>query len=249
MPPGPVLRLTKAHVERVHRDVPDPGPVHYPHLDDDDYAALTASLVAEIGRDPLCVFAYGSLIWKPAVEFGPGTHATLFGWHRSFCLRLIRFRGTPEQPGLMMALDRGGSCRGLAFPVIGDPGVEIDRLLRREMTTKPPTNMPRVVKVATQAGPLRAIAFTASRAGRFYQPQPPMPETARILARACGHWGSGADYLLNTIEHLAPRGIRDRNLWHLQALVAQQIEAETQAAEGPGRTQTSHAWVPVERRP
>lgn len=244
MPPDSVLRLTKAHVALVHRDIPDPGPVNYPHLDDKDYAELTRRLIEEMAQDPLHVFAYGSLIWKPAVEFGPGVPATLFGWHRSFCLRLIRFRGTPEQPGLMMALDRGGSCRGLAYPVAGDPGTEIESLLRREMSTKPPTNMPRWVRVATPAGPLRAIAFTGSRSGPFYQAQPAPHDTARILARACGHWGSGADYLLNTVEHLAHHGIRDRNLWRLQKLVAAEIEAaEKQGRLGiePRNASTAHA--------
>lgn len=222
----PIPHLTRAHVERVHRDVPDPGPVAYPHLTEEDYKALAASLVAEMGDDPLRVFAYGSLIWKPAVEFGPGTPATLFGWHRAFCLKLLRFRGTPEQPGLMMALDRGGSCKGLVFPVhAADPLAEVETLLRREMTTKPPTNFPRWVRVMSADGPVRAIAFTASRAGLFYQPQLSPHETAIILAQACGHWGSGADYLLNTVEHLALHGIHDRNLWVLQRLVAEAIDA------------------------
>jgi cation transport protein ChaC len=233
MPPDAVLRLTKAHVALVHRDIPDPGPVNYPHLGDRDYADLTTGLLRELADAPLRVFAYGSLIWKPAVEFSSGVPATLHGWHRSFCLRLIRFRGTPEQPGLMMALDRGGSCRGLVYGVQGDPSAELEKLLRREMTTKPPTNMPRIVKVATPSGPLRAIAFTASRTGLFYQAQPSLAETAHVLARACGHWGSGADYLLNTVEHLAHHGIRDRNLWRLQELVAAEIEASRKDAPSP----------------
>ena len=64
---------------------------------------------------PLWLFAYGSLIWKPEIEHVEERIATVRGWHRSFCLKLTRWRGTQEQPGLMMGLDRGGACKGLAF--------------------------------------------------------------------------------------------------------------------------------------
>ena len=70
--------------------------------------------------------------------------ATLSGWHRSFCLHIERWRGTRATPGLMMALDRGGSCRGVLYELPDEnPLAQMERLLRREMTNKPPTNMPR----------------------------------------------------------------------------------------------------------
>ncbi|MHB2168647.1 gamma-glutamylcyclotransferase [Alsobacter sp. R-9] len=226
-PTGP--RLTRAHVDRVHREVADLGPPPgIAQLGDEDYAGLARDLLASYRGGPVLVFAYGSLIWKPSGEYGPPMAGTVHGWHRSFCLRVLRFRGTPDSPGLMMALDRGGSCRGLVYPLLGvDPGREVEALLRREMTNKPPTNVPRWVTAITEAGPVQAIAFTINRRSWAYWPETSPAETARVLATACGHWGSGADYLFNAVTHLAASGIRDRNLWRLQSLVAEEIERNT----------------------
>ena len=92
----------------------------------------------------LWLFAYGSLIWKPEVEHVEERVGTARGWHRSFCLRLIRWRGTKEQPGLMMALDRGGQCKGVAYRLVGHTvEAQLGKLFRREMSVKPSTNMPR----------------------------------------------------------------------------------------------------------
>ncbi len=223
---GPILG--PHHIARIHREVADAGPPPgVQQLADADYAALSADLLAEKGGGPLLVFAYGSLIWKPSGEYGPGRPATAHGWHRSFCLKVLRFRGTPEAPGLMMALDRGGCCRGLVYPLLGeDEAKAVDLLLRREMTNKPPTNVPRWVRAMTADGPVRAIAFTVNTKSWAYQPEPSPEQTARILASACGHWGTGADYLYNAVHHLGLHGIRDSNLWRLQALVAQHIERD-----------------------
>ena len=224
----PAPRLGPHHVTRIHRDVADAGPPPgIAQLDDDDYASLTAALLAGRGSAPVRVFAYGSLIWNPSGAYGPGVPATVHGWHRSFCLKLLRFRGTPDRPGLMMALDRGGSCRGLVFPLLGDdPAIAVNLLLRREMTNKPPTNVPRWVRSMTPEGVVDAIAFTVNTRSWAYQPETSLEETARVLAGACGHWGTGADYLYKAVHNLELHGIRDRTLWRLQALVAQQIEAD-----------------------
>jgi cation transport protein ChaC len=84
--------------------------------------------------------------------------------------------------------------------------------------------MPRWITVETAAGPQPALAFIMNRASPFYTGRLALDEIADILARACGHWGSGAEYLLNTVTHLEAKGIRDRNLWRLQRLVAERIE-------------------------
>ena len=99
------------------------------------------------------------------------------------------------------------------------------KLVRREITVKPPNNIPRWIAVETDQGPVRAIAFVMNRQSRFYMAKLPPEEVADVLARACGHWGSGAEYLHNTVAHLEEHGIRDRNLWRLQALVAEGIQA------------------------
>ncbi len=177
---------------------------------------------------PIRLFAYGSLIWKPEFDYIEAASATAYGWHRSFCLRMPRFRGTPDAPGLMMVLDRGGQCRGVVFTLPrSDPAAQLDQLFRREFTFKPINNIPRWIKVATANGQQAALAFVVNRASPLYAGRLPPDQVADVLAKACGHWGSGAEYLLNTVVGLDRAGIRDRRLWQLQDLVAARIEAAT----------------------
>jgi glutathione-specific gamma-glutamylcyclotransferase len=223
-------RLTPELVALIARKVEDSGPapgvvVH----DEDDYEASLQALLAAgawQGQD-VWVFAYGSLLWNPAFEAAEQVSAVLPGWHRAFCIRLTRFRGTPEQPGLMMSLVPGGSCRGALFRIAGDQVIDsLRKLWRREMTVKPPNTPPRWV-VARGAGrtAVRAIVFAADRKGRNYVSGLTGEEIASQLCRAAGHWGSGAEYLMQTVDQLERLGIRDTNLWRLQRLVAQQLMA------------------------
>jgi glutathione-specific gamma-glutamylcyclotransferase len=222
------MSLTRDHIARVHRVVPDEGPpAGVEQQTDADYAAWVARLLASHPAPdrPIQLFAYGSLIWKPEIEHRAERPALARGWHRSFCLRMHRFRGTPDEPGLMMALDRGGQCRGVLYELPpDDPAGLLDRLFRREFTVKPINSMPRWLVVATMDGPVRALGFVMNRASPYYAGRLPPSEVARTLARACGHWGSGAEYVLNTVTHLEARGIRDSGLWRLQALLAEEID-------------------------
>lgn len=226
-------RLTAALVERVHRTVEDTGPEpDRLHLTDEDYARLSEEMLAlnGAGRD-LWLFAYGSLIWKPACEVAEQRQAVARGWHRSFCLKLTRWRGTAERPGLMMALDRGGQCRGVLYRIPAEHAVErMELLLRREMSYWPPANVPTWLLVRTTDGPLRALGFTVNRRHSAYAGRLPLDEVADVLATAVGHLGSGAEYLCNTVEHLEAIGIRDVNLWQLQEMVAERILAATSSA-------------------
>lgn len=219
------LSLTPAHIARIHREVPDTGPPPGMELQTDaDYAEWVARMIASAPAGPLRLFAYGSLIWKPEIAHTAETPATAHGWHRSFCLRMIRYRATPDCPGLMMALDRGGNCNGILYDLPAeDLAPQLDRLFRREFTVKPINSMPRWITVRTARGPAQALAFVMNRASPAYTRLPPA-EQAELLARACGHWGSGAEYLLNTVTHLEARGIHDRGLWSLQRLVAARID-------------------------
>jgi len=212
-----------AKVERV-RDDPGPDPVLRYH-DDRDYETLVQSLLASRPGGPdTWLFAYGSLIWRPEVEHLEIRKGTARGWHRSFCFRVERFRGTKDEPGLMMSLDRGGQCQGvlLKLPPEGLDD-QFSKLLRREITIKPPNNLPRWITVESADGPLRALAFVMNRHSRFYCGKLSPEEIAAVLASAGGHWGSCAEYLHNTVGHLDAHGIRDRNLWRLQELVADRI--------------------------
>ena len=115
------MALTPDLVARVHRVVEDSGPLPglVYHTEDDYDAAVQEMLASHSRAEDLWLFAYGSLIWKPEIEHVEERIGTARGWHRSFCLRLVRWRGTREQPGLMMALDRGGQCKGMAYRLAG----------------------------------------------------------------------------------------------------------------------------------
>ena len=99
------------------------------------------------------------------------------------------------------------------------------KLFRREMTAKPATYTPRWLRLETADGQMTALGFTVNRKGWAYAGRRSDEDAARVLAKACGHWGSCADYLYNTVANLEARGIHDRHLWRLQELVAAEIQA------------------------
>lgn len=201
---------------------------------DDDYQTATANLLATAPADGnIWIFAYGSLIWNPEFEFVEERLGTLAGWHRSFCLGWVRiYRGTPENPGIMLALDRGGSCRGAVFRLPRETAAEnLGRILRREMPIKRPNLPTRWVSVRTTHGDLRAIAFPISRKSAAYLPGLTEETVVDALAKASGERGSMAEYLYSTVKHLEERGIHDRYLWRLQELVADKILAIVAAGQ------------------
>lgn len=220
------MALTPDLVALVHRKLEDPGPE--PGLvyhTSDEYDAIVARILdSHPPGEDAWLFAYGSLIWKPEVEHIEARRGTAHGWHRSFCFRITRWRATQEQPGLMMAMDRGGQCGGMLYRLPGHSlQGQLGKLFRREFTVKPANSMPRWIKVATEEGPVTAIAFVMNRQSPAYVGRLAPEDVAEVLAKACGHWGSGAEYLQNTVIHLAENGIYDRNLWRLQKLVAARI--------------------------
>jgi glutathione-specific gamma-glutamylcyclotransferase len=182
-------------------------------------AEIEASLDATLAEHPpgtdAVVFGYGSLMWNPAFGFGERRLGTLHGWHRCFCLRMPFGRGTPERPGLMMALDRGGSCHGVAFRI---PALHVrDELLlvwRREMSGT--AYRARWVTVRTADGrPVRAVTFVINRSHPRYAGTLDESEVAKILATAAGPLGSCAAYLQQTIHALHALGVTDRSLERL----------------------------------
>jgi cation transport protein ChaC len=225
------MMLTEDLVRIAHRVVDDAGPdPDQQYQSEADYARMISSLLASHRRNKdLWIFAYGSLLWKPEIAHAASRIGRLFGWHRAFCLRITRFRGSKEQPGLMMSLDRGGQCQGVLLKLpSADREAQLLRLLRREVVLKPSNNCARWVTVTTASGVVPAIAFVANRSSPGYVGKLGLDEVAENLCIACGHWGSGAEYLYRTVSHLASLDIKDRNLWRLQGLVAQKI-AETAA--------------------
>lgn len=230
MPALRSLSLTPELVALSTRQEPEyPETIKGTLLDDGGYASHAERLSDESGDGPLWVFAYGSLIWKPAFDHEERRRSTAYGWHRSFCLEIKSWRGSPAQPGLMMALDRGGRCDGVVYrlPEVNRRG-QIEAMLRREVSTEENLQAIRWLPVRTEDGPVRALTFWAGPTGDFVRRGLPPHDVARILASACGHMGSGAEYLYNTVLHLESFGIRDRNLWRLQELVAQELRRRAQ---------------------
>jgi len=222
------LALTEELLAKVHRVEVDAGPsLGARYLSDDDFAAIRDRLLADRpAGGGLWVFAYGSLLWNPCFEASQAREATLHGWHRRFSLWLTRWRGTHAFPGLMLALDRGGSCRGMLYR-LAEEGLDttIDALLRREMSSLPPTNVPRWVTARSGGGTIRAIAFVADRTGPAYAGGVSEERLVEILALAAGHIGSCADYLRRTVIQLERLNMRDAGLWRLQSKVAAHIAA------------------------
>nr|WP_255618240.1 gamma-glutamylcyclotransferase [Aurantimonas sp. VKM B-3413] len=219
--------MTQDLVALTIREKPDLGPEPgWTHLTEAELDALAEEYRAESHGEPLWIFAYGSLIWKPDFDAVAHRRGTAYGWHRSFCLKMTRWRGSPEQPGLMMALERGGRCDGVIYRLREeDRHAQIRRVLHREIRFRENVSMARWVPVHTAEGKVKALTFWAGPRGERIASKLPLDEVAHILARACGHVGSCAEYLFNTVRHLEEFGIRDRNLWRLQELVAEEIRA------------------------
>jgi glutathione-specific gamma-glutamylcyclotransferase len=176
-------------------------------------AALRAS------TEPVWVFAYGSLMWNPEIAFAEARPGFLHGYHRSFCLYSRDYRGTPQRPGLVLGLDRGGSCRGIAYRLPSDRlGETLDRIWAREMTGE--VYRMRRVTVRTPQGPMAAYACIVRRASPDYAGRLTLDEVAKVLADAVGGRGSGRDYLANTVRHLEELGLRDGSLHRIAARVA-----------------------------
>jgi len=183
-----------------------------------EMAALYEQTLSEhaVGED-LWVFGYGSLIWNPAFHYVERQPALLRGWHRRFCLKMFLGRGTRETPGLMLALDHGGACKGVAFRIAAaDIAVELGILWQREMYGG--AYHARWVNLEAPGGArIRAVTFVINRAHPRYLPELSVEETAAFIATGCGELGSCREYLENTVAHLAELGLRDAGLMRIVA--------------------------------
>lgn len=166
----------------------------------------------------LWVFGYGSLMWDPAIEIAEIRHARCSGFQRCFCLWDIGGRGSPQQPGLMLAIDTGGTCEGLAFRIEAkNLDHETFVLFRREMIAS--VYSPTWLKLETALGPVEALAFAADRMHERIVPDIPVDEQARMIAGASGPLGTNFDYLSDTQAHLKLLGIVDPYIADLHARV------------------------------
>ena len=157
------------------------------------------------------VFAYGSLIWNPTIETVERKAASLRGYHRRFCLWTHLGRGSQEAPGLMLALERGGSCSGIAYRLAPEHVErELTILWRREMLSN--AYHPRWLRLQGSQGPFPAIAFVMNTTHHRYAGRLSEAEVAAVIARAEGVLGPCCNYLFSTVQHLNEAGLRDRRL-------------------------------------
>ncbi|MFG6469025.1 gamma-glutamylcyclotransferase [Roseateles sp. BYS87W] len=188
-------------------------------------AARSARLLEETqaqwraSGDDLLLFAYGSLIWRPDFEVEQALPARVQGYHRVLRMRSRVNRGSPEAPGLVLALVSGGSCRGLVYRVARhDAEAVLTALWAREM----PTGVydPKWLVCDTPHGPVRALGFTLSRRSANWCGALSDSELLHIFQHARGRYGTTLDYLLRTVDGLRAHGIRDRELERQARLAA-----------------------------
>lgn len=170
----------------------------------------------------LWVFGYGSLMWRPGFEFLEARPATLDGWHRGFCVYSMHYRGTPAKPGLVLGLDLGGSCRGVAFRVAAAKAeLTIEYLNERELIGY--AYEARTLDVHLDDGTrVPSYTFVADTAHRHYAGAMALEDAARIIMDAEGQAGLNRDYLINTVRKLEADGFRDSSLHELLVEVERQ---------------------------
>ena len=157
-------------------------------------------------------------MWNPAFNFVERRPARLEGYRRSFCFWTPLGRGTPERPGLMLSLESGGSCNGVAYRLEADAAAtELDVLWRREMFTM--AYRPVWTTARTPKGVVPVIVFSANRHHERYAPGLEDAAIARYLATGAGPLGRCCDYLFDTVDHLRQLGIRDHRLEALETRV------------------------------
>ncbi|MFC3207059.1 gamma-glutamylcyclotransferase [Aquamicrobium soli] len=156
------------------------------------------------------VFGYGSLMWRPGFAHIEAQRARLFGYRRALCIYSFVHRGTPARPGLVLGLDRGGSCVGMAFRVPGDSRAEVVAYLRaREQVTG--VYLERLLPLRLENGDrVEAVAYIADRGHEQYAGALAAADAAAVVSGAIGQSGNNEAYVTSTLEHLQALGIRDR---------------------------------------
>ncbi|MBZ9811910.1 gamma-glutamylcyclotransferase [Mesorhizobium sp. BR1-1-9] len=155
------------------------------------------------------VFGYGSLIWRPGFAHVETRRARLHGYRRALCVYSFVHRGTRERPGLVLGLDRGGSCVGLAFRVPGELRDEVIAYLReRELVTN--VYLERMLNVRLDGGgTVEAVAYIVDRGHEQYAGALDAAHAADVVRGAVGQSGNNEDYVSSTLDHLRALGIRD----------------------------------------
>jgi cation transport protein ChaC len=180
-------------------------------------ASRAATLTHWNGHDPIWLFGYGSLIWRPELDYDERVCARVFGFHRRLCLRSVLNRGTPDCPGLVAGLDRGGSCFGVIYRLpAATVHTQLEQLWEREMFmgSYEARWLP-CHRLDRNSARVSALAFVVRQDAPNYCGALSEHELVDILARACGRYGTSLEYLQRTVESLRALGLRDPHLERL----------------------------------
>jgi len=169
----------------------------------------------------LWVFGYGSLMWRPGFDFIEQVPARLIGEHRALCVYSFDHRGTPEKPGLVLGLDRGGACRGVAFRVAARlRNHTVDYLRSREQTTSVYHEVMRSVWLENEARQrVSALAYVVDRGHAQYAGRLSLAEQLRYVQQGHGRSGNNRDYVLSTVKAIEKQGFRDSQLHQLALML------------------------------
>jgi glutathione-specific gamma-glutamylcyclotransferase len=211
--------LTAERIELIVRDARAAGYDFFLSAED-RAASLREALTRYAPGDEAWVFAYGSLMWNPALEFAESSACHVEGWHRSFCFWTPLGRGTPELPGLMLALERGGACEGIAYRLAPEQvKSELAILWNREMLAG--FYKPQWVPATLRDGrTVTAVTFEVDTGHCQYCGDLPVDKQAHHIAFAEGRRGACRDYLANTAAHARALGIHDPYIEDMVARVA-----------------------------
>jgi cation transport protein ChaC len=169
-------------------------------------------------RGDLWIFGYGSLMWDPCFPHVESLPALIYGYHRELCIYSSRWRGTPQRPGLVLGLDRGGACRGVAFRIAAaHVSRSLESLWDREMRRG--VYHPRLLRARVTSRAVRVLAFVANPLHPGYAGTLPTERTAELIANCHGDRGPNVEYLARTLRHLADLGVRDHHLLRVMAAV------------------------------
>lgn len=165
----------------------------------------------------LWVFGYGSLMWRPGFDFIEQVPARLIGEHRALCVYSFDHRGTPEKPGLVLGLDRGGACRGIAFRIAADRRHDTIAYLRsREQTTHVYREVMRSVWLDNAARDrVSALTYVVDRGHVQYAGRLDLADQLRVVRQGVGRSGNNRDYVLSTVDAIEAQGCRDKPLHQL----------------------------------
>lgn len=166
------------------------------------------------------VFGYGSLMWNPGFAFQRRSVATLAGFHRRLCIRSTVYRGTPEHPGLVLGLDRGGICAGVAFHVAAPDHEDVLAYLREREQVNSVYSEQWLPLTLADGDEVTALTYVADRNHSQYAGKMTVLEASHIVASSTGKAGPNRDYVTNTVAHLRDMGIVDATLEEVASMVS-----------------------------